>query len=100
MQHSYHNNSNLTSKTDARSITTSFVYDAINRPTSRSYTNDPQSTPPVYYFYDNQSLPAGAPSFSRGYSAGRLVAVTYGNSSSNGTYCVLRTKLNPHFAPI
>ncbi len=86
ISYGYDNNGNLTSKMDARSITTSFVYDELNRPTSRSYTNDPQSTPPVYYFYDNQSLPTGAPSFSRGYSTGRLVAVTYGNSSSNGTY--------------
>ena len=43
-------------------------------------------TPPVNYYYDNASLPSGAPSFTRGYSTGRLVAVTYGSSSSNGTY--------------
>ena len=43
-------------------------------------------TPPVNYYYDNASLPSGAPSFTRGYSTGRLVGVTYGSSSSNGTY--------------
>ncbi len=39
------------------------------------------------YYYDNASLPSGAPSsFARGYSSGKLVAVTYGSSSSNGDY--------------
>jgi RHS repeat-associated protein len=86
VNYDYDNNGNLTSKVDARSITTTFAYDALNRPTSRTYTNDPQNTAPVYYYYDNQSLPTSAPSFSRGYSTGRLVAVTYGSGSSNGTY--------------
>jgi len=40
----------------------------------------------VSYFYDSQSLPTGAPPFDRGYSTGRLVAVTYGSGSSAGTY--------------
>jgi hypothetical protein len=38
--------------------------------------------PVVAYFYDSQSLPSGAPSFSRGYSTGRLVAMTYGRGSA------------------
>ena len=81
----YDNNGNLLRKTDARNITTTFVFDALNRPTSKSYNDNPQ-TPPVNYFYDSQTLPAGAPSFDRGYATGRLVAVTYGSSSSAGTY--------------
>jgi YD repeat-containing protein len=81
----YDNNGNLLHKTDARSITATFAYDALNRPTSRSYNDSPQ-TPPVNYFYDSQSLPSGAPSLDRGYATGRLVAVTYGVSSSEGTY--------------
>jgi YD repeat-containing protein len=81
----YDANSNLTSKVDARSITTTVAYDAINRITSKSYNDGPQ-TPTVSYFYDAQTLPGGAPSFSRGYSTGRLVAVTYGSGSSEGTY--------------
>ena len=81
----YDANGNLTSKIDARSITTTFAYDAINRVTSKSYNDSPQ-TPTVSYFYDAQTLPTGAPGFSRGSSTGRLVAVTYGAGSSAGTY--------------
>jgi RHS repeat-associated protein len=66
-------------------ITTTYVYDALNRVTSRTYTNDPQSTPAVSYRYDNQTLPGGAPTFTRGSSIGRLVAVTYGTGSA-GSY--------------
>jgi YD repeat-containing protein len=74
----YDNNGNLTSKTDARNITTTLTYDALNRPTSKTYSD---TTPRVDFYYDNQSLPAGAPSYSRGSSIGRLVAVTYGGGS-------------------
>jgi YD repeat-containing protein len=81
----YDNNGNLLHKTDARNVTTTFAYDPLNRLTSKSYNDNPQ-TPPVSYFYDSQSLPASAPTFNRGYATGRLVAVTYGNGSSAGTY--------------
>jgi YD repeat-containing protein len=81
----YDNNGNLTSKNDARNITTTLGYDSLNRLTSKSYNDTPQ-TPPVYFYYDAQSLLTGAPTFTRGYSIGRLVAVTYGSGSSAGTY--------------
>lgn len=81
----YDANGNLTSRVDARSITTTMAYDAINRMTSKTYNDTPQ-TPAVSYFYDAQTLPGSAPAFSRGYSTGRLVAVTYGSGSSEGTY--------------
>jgi RHS repeat-associated protein len=82
VSYQYDSGSNLTQVTDARSVTTTLSYDALNRITSKSY-ND--GTPSVAYFYDAQSLPAGAPSFDRGYAIGRLVAVTYGGSSA-GNY--------------
>src|SRR5688572_27113527 len=81
----YDANSNLVSKLDARSITTTIAYDPLNRVTSKSYNDNPQ-TPTVSYFYDSQTLPSGAPTFDRGSSTGRLVAVTYGSASSAGTY--------------
>ena len=81
----YDANSNLISKFDARSITTTIAYDALNRVTSKSYNDTPQ-TPTVSYLYDSQTLPSGAPAFDRGFSTGRLVAVTYGSASSAGTY--------------
>ena len=54
----------------------------MNRPAKKTYSD---GTPGVSYFYDNQTLPSGAPSFNRGYSIGDLVAVTYGGGSA-GTY--------------
>src|SRR5712691_6669059 len=63
----YDSNGNLLSKIDGRGITTTFAYDALNRVTSKSYNDNPQ-TPPISYFYDSQSLPAGAPTFDRGYA--------------------------------
>jgi RHS repeat-associated protein len=92
VSYGYDNNGNLTSKTDPRTTsgsnwTTTVAYDALNRPITRTYTNDGAVTPPVNYYYDNASLPSGAPgSFNRGYASGRLVAMTYGSSSSNGDY--------------
>src|SRR5262249_43901174 len=88
MKYEYDSNSNLTAKTDSRGtngITTNYAYDELNRVTSRTYTNDPQNTPAVTYKYDNQALVAGAPSFTRGASIGRLVATNYGGTSA-GNY--------------
>jgi RHS repeat-associated protein len=79
----YDGNGNLTSKTDARSIVTTINYDAVNRPTSKSYTG---GTATVNYYYDAQTLPTGAPSYSRGSSTGRLVAVAYGGGSLGNYY--------------
>jgi YD repeat-containing protein len=49
---------------------------------TRSYNDSNPQTPTVNYFYDAQTLPSGAPSFTRGSSTGRLVAVTYGGGSA------------------
>jgi len=48
--YTYEDNGNLKSKTDARSITTNYAYDSINRVISRIY--DPNTTPAVTYTYD------------------------------------------------
>jgi RHS repeat-associated protein len=80
----YDGNGNLLHKTDARNITTTLAYDPLNRLTSQSYNDNPQ-TATVNFFYDSQSLPSGAPTFDRGYATGRIVAVTYGGGSA-GTY--------------
>jgi RHS repeat-associated protein len=85
MAYGYDSNGNLTSRVDSRNITTSYFNDALNRPITRSYSND--WSPAVNYYYDNAALPSGAPvNFDRGYALGRLVAVTYGTGSSNGNY--------------
>jgi RHS repeat-associated protein len=85
VMYEYDANSNLISKIDALSTTTRIAYDVINRATSRSYNDNPQ-TPSINYFYDAQALLVGSPTFARGHSTGRLVAVTYGSGSSAGTY--------------
>ena len=83
----YDANGNLIQKTDARGIITSYVYDALNRPTSRTYQNDGGATSPIFYRYDSQNLPEGAPAFDRGSAAGHLVAVLYGSPlSATGSY--------------
>ena len=97
----YDDNNNLIVKTDAREVSTHFEYDAINRVTRRWYnrSNLPASTThnspallaavgttnEVKFYYDTQTLPTGAPLFTRGFSVGRLVAQTYG-TGSNGDY--------------
>lgn len=54
IQYQYDNNGNLTSKIDARNITTSYVYDALNRVLTRSYSGETgYTTPNVTYTYDN-----------------------------------------------
>jgi RHS repeat-associated protein len=85
ISYGYDNNSNLLTKTDSRvpAVTTTYSYDTLNRVASRTYSD---GTPVVAYKYDAQSLPANfPPSFSRGYSTGRLVAVAYGATSA-GNY--------------
>ncbi|MEK6303428.1 MAG: RHS repeat-associated core domain-containing protein [Acidobacteriota bacterium] len=88
INYTYDPNSNLQTKQDARLIMTTYAYDALNRVKSRTYTGDPQSTSAVSYKYDAQSLPTGYPAaFNRGFSTGRLVAATYGTSTSSaGNY--------------
>jgi RHS repeat-associated protein len=101
VNYQYDSNSNLLVKTDDRGVSVHYEYDALNRVTRRWYnssnlttatTNNSPSLPAgvsatdeVKYFYDLQTLPAGAPTFDRGYSTGRLVAITHGGGSA-GTY--------------
>ncbi len=76
---------------DARQVRTHFTYDGINRLTKTEFflqngSADP-ATPTCFYYYDAQTLPANAPIFDRGYSMGRMVAMTYGTSTSlTGNY--------------
>src|SRR6185369_16702199 len=97
----YDDNGNLVVKTDARAVSTHYEYDALNRVTRRWYNgsnslssvthNSPSlpasvgATDEAKFYYDSQSLPAGAPSYTRGAAIGRLVAQIYG-SGTNGDY--------------
>jgi YD repeat-containing protein len=96
VNYQYDDNGNLIVKTDARGVSTHFEYDALNRVTRRWYNgsnstgylthNVPAlpssvgSSDEVKFYYDTL-LPSGAPSYSLGFSVGRLVAQTYGSGS-------------------
>jgi YD repeat-containing protein len=68
--YTYDDNGNLTQKTDARGVSSTHAYDALNRPTTRTYSD---GTPGVTYAYDT----AGVAN-----SKGKLTSV----SSSVSTY--------------
>lgn len=51
----YDADSNLQSKTDARGITISYSYDALNRLTSKRYSNDTSKTPTTCIQYDTSA---------------------------------------------
>jgi RHS repeat-associated protein len=71
ISYQYDNNGNLTQKTDARGVITTFAYDALNRPTTRSYSD---GTPTVTYKYDSAT-----------YGRGRLASVSSSVSTTNYT---------------
>ena len=52
MSYEYDNNGNLTSRVDARGVTATYAYDALNRNKTVVYTNDVASTPTVSRYYD------------------------------------------------
>ncbi|MEK6334072.1 MAG: LamG-like jellyroll fold domain-containing protein [Acidobacteriota bacterium] len=69
ISYQYDNNGNLLNKTDARSVVSTYVYDALNRATSRSYSD---GTPTVTYMYDSSAITNGK---------GRLASVSSSVSS-------------------
>ena len=52
VNYTYDLNGNAVTRTDFRSVVTTYGYDVLNRPLSKTYTNDPTSTPTVTYIYD------------------------------------------------
>ncbi|MGI8835346.1 MAG: PA14 domain-containing protein [Pyrinomonadaceae bacterium] len=52
ISYQYDANGNLTQKSDARGVVSTYGYDALNRNTSVSYGNDPAATPSVNRYYD------------------------------------------------
>lgn len=67
----YDGNGNLTGKTDARGVATTYTYDALNRPLGKSYTG--VSTPAVTWVWDTAKV-------------GRLTSVESGISKTSFTY--------------
>ncbi|HEX6046786.1 MAG TPA: RHS repeat-associated core domain-containing protein [Pyrinomonadaceae bacterium] len=78
----YNSHGLITNSYDARGVQATFSYDGLNRVTQISYSD---STPTAHYYYDSQSLPSGAPTYTQSNTTGRLLAATYGTSAT-GTY--------------
>ena len=78
----YNSSGLVTDAYDARGVHTTFSYDDLNRVTQTSYSD---STPTAHYYYDSQTLPSGAPSYTHSNTTGRLLAMTYG-SGATGNY--------------
>jgi len=78
----YNSSGLVTNAYDARGVHSTYSYDDINRLTQISYSD---STPTAHYYYDSQSLPSGAPSYTHSNSTGRVLAMTYG-SGATGNY--------------
>jgi RHS repeat-associated protein len=80
VNYTYDDNGNLKTKTDARSVVTTFNYDGFNRVTSRTYSGPAPggTTPAVTYVYD--TLGAGLNGKGRLTSAGSSVS-SYGYGS-------------------
>jgi YD repeat-containing protein len=71
VNYSYDLDGNVTSKTDARGISTSYQYDPLNRVISKTYPTDTSGTPISCFQYDTSSIP-GATSGAAGNMIGRL----------------------------
>ena len=101
VNYQYDDNGNLLVKTDARTVSTHFEYDALNRLTRRWYNgsnavsstthNSPAlpagvgATDEARFKYDAALTTTGAPIYTIGSAKGRLVAQTYG-TGTNGDY--------------
>jgi len=83
MAYSYDNNGNLLTRTDARNVTTSYAYDALNRNTAVSYNDG--VTPGVNRYYDGAiSNGKGRLHYSVSYNSHPLSGYAYSIAQING----------------
>lgn len=77
--YTYDAGGNLVTKTDARGVVVTNTYDALNRPTQRSYalTANVGATSTANYYYDGAGLTGITPNFVKG----KLTKVTNGSAS-------------------
>jgi RHS repeat-associated protein len=98
VSYQYSNAGSLIVRTDARGVSMHALYDSLNRITRRWYNGSSSTTETTHnspalpstvgatdeanFYYDSQTLPTGAPSYTLGTSTGRPIAVTYGGATS------------------
>lgn len=93
--YTYDANGNLHTRIDARLdtrpgvppnsyLTTTYSYDVLNRITNKVYTNDPQNTPGVVYFYDLATSGWGWPAGQQPQTnlIGRLAGISVGSPNA------------------
>ena len=71
---SYDANGNLLNRTDANSVVTTFTYDHLNRPLTKSYTGG--KTPTVTFAYDSAAAGTTCSGGAATYDTGRLTSIT------------------------
>jgi RHS repeat-associated protein len=71
--YTYDSNGNVLTKTDARNITTTSTYDALNRLTKKSYSDG--VTPISLYVYDVENIEIGTQRFTTSNVVGRLSVI-------------------------
>lgn len=76
---SYDSNGNTLTATDAKNVTATSQYDALNRTVQRSFNDNPQ-TPTANFYYDGVGLPSVPP-----FSIGKLTKSSNGVSESLNT---------------
>jgi len=87
--YTFNPDSTLATKTDARNITANYSWDALHRQTGVSYTNDPNSTPPVTFAYDQ----ANCLGLAACQNIGHRTSMTDGAGSDSWAYQVDKTNL-------
>jgi len=93
--YSYDPNGNLLTKTDARNVTTTFVYDALDQVSSKTYNDSPQ-TPSVNYSYNYGWLNGVSSSVSSyGYTQDPIGRVNGGVQNTGGHTYTFTMNLKP-----
>jgi len=80
VQRAYDGNGNLLSRVDANTVTTTYTYDSLNRPLTKTFTGG--QTPTVTFSYDTPAAGATCPGGASTYDIGRLTSITTPSLSS------------------
>ncbi len=79
-------------RSDARSITTTYAYDALNRLTSKTYSD---STPAANFYYDEASVTVGGTAYTVTNAKGRLSHTSAGSGTAIMIWSLRRGGTHP-----